>query len=514
MLKIALILTGVAWVAYVLVRYVVGERRHQRQARQWGCQPAPRERGTWYGVTIIRDFIQALRDERAPQYFIEWQERNPKTYVTRFFDTDVFQTCEPANIQALLASQFEDFGLGHRLHSWSPMFGRGIFTTDGAEWKHQRAILRPQFAREILQDLDTEEKHHRNLLRHLLVRPDGWTDRVDLAPLFMRLTMDSSTELLFGQSTDSQLAALDGEHKRGTTVEWKSFDEAYARGLKTVGIRNFLEDLHWLYNPGHYKEDVKVVHAYVDHFVRQGLRRAEVTDLKANDTSRKYCFLDELIKETRHPVELRDNLVNILVAGRDTTSSALGWTFYLLAHNVNVFHRLRQIITREFGSYESPKNLDFASIKGCTYLQHVLNESLRLYPPVPANARFSVKDTTLPVGGGPDGKSPVYVPKGKSVAYFVGAMHRRTDLWGEDANEFCPDRWIGRKAKWDYLPFSGGARICLGQQQALTLAGFTIIRLLQKFDDIQPADHGERTRHVFTLTDAPRYCWVRLHEAS
>lgn len=134
MLQAVIIFTGVAWSAYILIQYVIKERKHQRQARQWGCQPAPRERGTWYGVTTIKDFIQALREDRAPQYFIEWQERNPKTYVTRFFDADVFQTCEPANIQAILASQFEDFGLGHRLHSWSPMFGRGIFTTDGAEW--------------------------------------------------------------------------------------------------------------------------------------------------------------------------------------------------------------------------------------------------------------------------------------------------------------------------------------------------------------------------------------------
>jgi cytochrome P450 len=318
--------------------------------------------------------------------------------------------------------------------------------------------------------------------------------------------MDSSTELLFGQSTDSQLAALRSDHQQGT------FNEAYERGLITVGIRNFLEELHWLYTPSHYKEDCRVVHAFVDTFVQQGLRRAD--DAKARGESTKYCFLDELVKETRDPIELRDNLLNILLAGRDTTSSTLGWTFYLLAHNTTVFHKLRQIILQQFGTYASPRNLDFTSIKSCTYLQHVLNESLRLYPPIPANERFAIRDTTLPTGGGPTGTSPIYVRKGQSVAYFVGAMHRRKDLWGDNANDFCPDRWIGRKPKWDYLPFSGGPRICLGQQQALTLAGFTIIRLLQRFDDIQPADGGERTRHHFTLTDAPRYCWVRLHEAS
>ena len=134
MLQPFLLITGIAYISLLLIRYVISERKHQRQARQWGCQAPPREQGTWYGVTILKDFIQALKEERATQYMIQWQERNPATYATRFFDSVVLQTCEPANIQALLASQFEDFCLGNRLQAWSPMFGKGIFTTDGAEW--------------------------------------------------------------------------------------------------------------------------------------------------------------------------------------------------------------------------------------------------------------------------------------------------------------------------------------------------------------------------------------------
>lgn len=134
MLRIVLLLTGVVGAAYILVQHTVTQRRHERQARQWGCDPPWRERRTWFGLKIVREFIQAMQEERAPQYFIHWQERNAGTYVTKFVDTDIIQTTEPANIQALLATQFEDFSLGYRLQSWSPMFGKGIFTTDGAEW--------------------------------------------------------------------------------------------------------------------------------------------------------------------------------------------------------------------------------------------------------------------------------------------------------------------------------------------------------------------------------------------
>lgn len=67
--------------------------------------------------------------------------------------------------------------------------------------------------------------------------------------------------------------------------------------------------------------------------------------------------------------------------------------------------------------------------------------ALRLFPVVALNARAAVHDTTLPVGGGPDGKSPVFVKKGQSVNYTVYVMHRRKDLYGEDAEEFKPERW-------------------------------------------------------------------------
>lgn len=84
---------------------------------------------------------------------------------------------------------------------------------------------------------------------------------------------------------------------------------------------------------------------------------------------------------------------------------------------------------------------------------------------MPLNFRVAAKDTSLPVGGGPDGRSPVFIPKGQVVAYSVYAMHRRTDLYGPDSHSFRPERWEenGRRG-WDYLPFNGGPRICLGRK--------------------------------------------------
>ena len=96
---------------------------------------------------------------------------------------------------------------------------------------------------------------------------------------------------------------------------------------------------------------------------------------------------------------------------------------------------------------------------------------LRLYPSVPCNTRFALKTTTLPVGGGPDGKSPIIVRQGEGVGYSPYVMHRRKDIFGDDATSFRPSRWDednkhGPNLKgvgYGYLPFNGGPRVCPGR---------------------------------------------------
>ncbi len=104
-------------------------------------------------------------------------------------------------------------------------------------------------------------------------------------------------------------------------------------------------------------------------------------------------------------------------------------------------------------------------LKGCQYLQFCLNEALRLNPPIPVNYRRATRDTTLPCGGGPDGTGKIFVRKDQQVDYSVYVLHRRKDIWGEDAEEFNPERWSrGRLNGWEYLPFNRGPRICLGRE--------------------------------------------------
>ena len=139
--------------------------------------------------------------------------------------------------------------------------------------------------------------------------------------------------------------------------------------------------------------------------------------------------------------------------------------------------------------------------------------ALRLHPVVPINARFAVVDTVLPVGGGKNGQSPVFVPKGTTVRYNIYSMHRREDFYGPDAHLYRPDRWEELRTGWEYLPFNGGPRICVGQQYALTEAAYVTVRLAQQFPILESRDPNSWEENLTLTLCSNNGCKVSLQHA-
>ncbi|KAK9468630.1 cytochrome P450 [Lipomyces arxii] len=313
------------------------------------------------------------------------------------------------------------------------------------------------------------------------------TPGCDVQTLFYRLTMDTATEFLFGESVECQ--GRDDEVGGGC-----GFAAMFNRAQTIMSRRVLMRTFYWLADGKEYAEANKVVHEFVDGYVDRAL---ESDEKKVHEG--RYVFLDALVEDTRDRKMLRDQLLNILLAGRDTTANLLSWAVHLLANDARVYDKLRESVLGAFGE-DSVDAITFESLKGLKYLRFVLNEVLRLYPSVPQNFRFAIRDTVLPRGGGKDKTEPVVVSRGMAVFYNVFAMHRRKDLYGDNANEFVPERWEGRSAGWEYLPFNGGPRICLGQQYALTEAGYVLARLVQTFKSVQSHDTGRQVKVRALLT--------------
>ncbi|KGQ04548.1 hypothetical protein BB8028_0008g01840 [Beauveria bassiana] len=508
------------------------EYSHRQRARALGCKaPYLRQGKLPLSVDHLYKALTALKEDEFLNLEVRTHAEIPgglSTFHQASLGRKILMTTDPENIKAMLATQFKDFGLGPiRYNVLEPLLGRGIFTSDGKDWQHSRAILRPQFSRTQISNLHVEEIHVQHLLNRLEQDAGGWTKEVNLAPLFFNLTLDSATEFLFGKSVNTQVllgpnakarvgGGGGGSEKAGDEAmeDWSSFGQAFDSANRSMTRRFLLMSFYYLHNPSSMHRDCAEVRRFADYYVQRALARSPARAAEEDGT--EYVFLNELAKETRDPDVLRNQLLNILLAGRDTTAGLLGWATLRLARQPAAYAKLRTAVVADFGPYSATdtSRITFETLKACTHLQHVLSETLRLHPSVPANFRRALRDTTLPRGGGPDGQSPIYVRAGSEIAYSTNVMHRRPDLWGPDAAEFRPERWEGKKVGWEYLPFNGGPRICLGQQFALTEAAYVLVRLVQKYDLMENLDPSPVIKSNLTLTSSPVQTLVRLHEAA
>lgn len=466
-----IVYAGILWAVYSYTSLIIRQRRLRRFAQDNGATLPRVSRGklTSY-VFITRRIIDALFG--GPDLLDVLAEGFGKHGATFMFGETLI-TMDPQNLQAILATRFADFEFGEfRNAQFELLMGKSIFTTDGRMWEHSRALFRPVFSRQNINNLEQTEKSTQDLFNALPLvgKQDGRSVEVDMLPMLFRFTIDTVTEFLFSESVESQMAAADPSSSKQTSAvttlaadlsnSSMTFTEAFHESQNWIANRLKVPPLRWLVPSKKGRQGVAFVREYTSHYVKLALS-APKTD-KSSDCS--YNLLAALAKSTKDVTELRDQILAILFAGRNTTASLLGWALCLLSRNPQVFANLRAAISNEFGPYtEEPTNIDFGKLKGCHYLQFVLSETLRLAPVVPVNSRTAVCDTILPRGGGPDGRSPIAVGKHQTVMFVPFTLHRRKDVWGPDADEFKPERWEGRKLDWNYIPFSGGPRICIGR---------------------------------------------------
>ncbi|CAI6340176.1 unnamed protein product [Periconia digitata] len=456
------------------------------------CKPCPHtyHHDPILALDVLHETLTAAKSRRLLKNFQARFARmgGATTYRTRMLTQPFIVTCEPANIQTILSLRFKDYSLGNRIDSFHALLGDGIFNSDGATWARSRALLRPSFARDRVSDLEGLEALVGTLVS--LLPRDGAT--VDLQGLFFRFTLDSAMAFLFG----SAVGSLEGREEAARF--------ALALGVASRDIvAKFRYGALKGVRPGKREAEaaVRTCHEYVERFVDEAIAWRKEREEKVADgdvdcgrhgggegeekNGEKYVFLRELVKQTTDRTRLRDELINVLLAGRDSTAALMANFFFEVAKRPDIWEELR----REVGVLEG-KVPSYEELRGFKLVKYCLNEILRLYPVVPNNARLAIRDTVLPLGGGTDSKSPLFVPAGTTIGYNPYVMHRNPTFYGPTAESFDPYRWATIRPGWEYLPFNGGPRICLGQQFALTEASYVVVRMVQEFARVESRDEN------------------------
>ncbi len=352
----------------------------------------------------------------------------------------------------------------------------GVLVIDGAYHDAIRALMEPPLRR-------------RHVLGYI---PTFWrlTDRLsrewrdgevyDMLVEMRRLALFLLFELLFGVDLTADLPHL-----------WKPI----------LKLLKYISPGLWLIWPGvprpGYGRARRTMEAYLYELIRQR-RRQLAAGCLPDDAN----LLDRLIlAETMNDDLIRDQLLTMLIAGHDTSTALLAWTFYLLGTHPEAKARVQTEIDAVLGEGEEPPGAD--TLARLDYLDQVIKEALRLYPPIHVGNRRAAEDLEL---------QGYRVPAGTRVMYSIYLTHRDPAEWPE-ADAFCPERFAagvrrlgtgeeGTEAGLRYVPFGGGPRNCIGAAFAQIEARVVLARLYQRFDF--ELLNGDRIRPYMGATLEPR----------
>ncbi|MCJ1401880.1 hypothetical protein MMC11_005097 [Xylographa trunciseda] len=452
----------------------------QRAEARHGCQRPRRypHRDPIWGYDLHRIRLEAAQRGQFYKLYDQHFELYGKTFEEIFFDKKVINSMEPANVQQVAVLSWQDWGkVASRTAASAPVLGNGIFSQDGAAWRRSRELIKPTFSRSEIADLGTLRTYTDRLL-DLLPR-DGST--TDVQPLLHRFFLDVSTDFIFGASVDAMLP--------DTPFDSLEFIQAFNESLAGIGRRRRVGRMRFLYAfDRKWKQSYSKVHAFIDAHVARALEetapnREEASNGKPHARPGRFLLLREMAKAVRDPLELRYQILNVFLAARDTTSILLANALFQLARNPHVWAAMHRAALA-LGA----QPLTYDVIQSLTLFRNVLYEVFRHQGPAARVFREAVRDTILPVGGGPDGQAPILVAQGTWIALNTASMNHDRDLWGADAHEFRPERWADPHRAAPFVPFFTGPRVCPAQQQVLTQAAYVLVRLAREFAALENRD--------------------------
>lgn len=380
-----------------------------------------------------------------------------------------FLLSDPAFLAHVFVDRVANYIKGRTNERMSALLGASSIMLNGEPWRHRRRLIQPAFHRERIASLAVRMAA---AAERMVERWRPWAESsrcFDLLPEMTRVTLGIVGETMFSTDISGDADTVGQALK----VALHELSERMAAvlplpvAIPTPKNRRFAAAVRTL---------DRTVYGLIDRR-RHGESAEDLLGMLM-------AVRDEETGETLSNTELRDETMTLILAGHETTALALSWCFYLLAKNPVVAGRLREEASRVLGD----RSVTLADIPNLPYTNLVIQETMRLYPPVWVIGRDAVADDEL--GG-------YHIPKGALILTSPYVMQRDPSLWPEpekfDPERFLPERSIDRP-RFAYFPFGGGQRLCIGQQFAILEATIILATVVRRYElRLLPAEDAAKT---------------------
>lgn len=386
-----------------------------------------------------------------------------------------------------------DKSLAGGLHFVRAFAGDGLFTgkTPEQNWQKAHNILVPSFSQQAMKG------YHSMMVDIALQLVQKWArldknESIDVPDNMTRLTLDTIGLCGFNYRFNS---FYQESHNPFILSMVNALDEAMHQSVR-LPIQNKL----LISKKRQFESDIQSMFSLVDKLIKERRENGDQgeTDLLARMLSAK----DPQTGEQLDDENIRYQIITFLIAGHETTSGLLSFALYLLLKNPDVmkkaYEEVDSTLTSHLPSYKQVTQLK--------YIRMILNEALRLYPTAPQFTLYAKEDTVL------GGKYPI--KKRQNVAILLPQLHRDKSAWGEDAEEFRPERFADpKKVPHDaYKPFGNGQRACIGMQFALHEATLVLGMILQHFELIDHTNYELKIKQTMTLKPGDFTMRVKLRD--
>ncbi|OXG31027.1 cytochrome P450 monooxygenase pc-2 [Cryptococcus neoformans Ze90-1] len=429
------------------------------KASALGATDIPRVRGTWpLNIDVLLNWAKSGTADEVGRMMVLMARQYGGTYNTRVLGEDQIISSDPRVIKHVLIDDFDNFVKGQKFKERAQDFlGDGIFNSDGDNWKFHRSFMRPFFHPTYISPL-----HLATSVQNFFTRLPSYGEAFDIQARIGQLALELAMMWLCGEDMSA------GASNVARTEEWKrakgQISWAMTEAQKIVGKRVKIGTVWPLFELTHdpLERPMKVIRAFFRPIISEALNRKRQR-CKLDNTEDVY-MIDRLVEATDDIKLVEDQLINVLLASRDTLASLLTFSAYAIVLHPDIAARLKDEVFT-VANQESEVTKD--TVRQLRYCRAFINEVLRLFPPVPLNIRRTLRSSLLPTPN-----HVAYMPANTSIILATILMQRDPAVWGEDAQVFNPDRWLEGglgKEREGFVSWNLGPRMCLGQSLALTI---------------------------------------------